>query len=111
MVTAGCDFHCTSFGQQSDDEDGICDFIGTVGDSLEIVPGVHVRGLCGVICRVAASRFQRWAVPVDDLVVGDIVAYRGRASLVCGDEWLGHFEPTVVRPANHCSARYLCCLM
>ena len=99
-IGAGVDVHRSGCCQESDDEDGIRDGVGTVGDSLEIVAGVYVRRLGGVVRRVAAGGFQGWTVPVDDLVVGDIVVYGGGTGLVCSDEWLGHFEPTIVRPAS-----------
>lgn len=98
-VGARSDSNCTSLLEQRDDVDDVIHSLPAIGTAHEVVAAVVVgRAARSGVGRVAVEVLEMAAVPVDDLLLLDVLVDRGVLGLVSGDVRLGEIEPGVVGP-------------
>ena len=96
-LAAGGDGDGTGALEEGDDVDDVVHGLPAVGTALEVVAGLVVGGTArGGIGRVAVEGAQSTAVPVDDLVLLDVVVDGRSTILVRGNEGLGELQPSIV---------------
>lgn len=87
--------------QQADHKYWVLHVFPAIRLAVEVVPTGVAPSLHSVICRVAVHSPRRWPVPVDDLVVLDILIDRLGSCLVRGNERPGQVPPPVMRHIIH----------
>lgn len=78
----GVDDDGTRGFKERNNEDLVFQAIVPVGTAIEVVPATIVSGDHGCVSGVAVESFGRGAVPVDQLILGDVGVRRGGASFV-----------------------------
>lgn len=97
-VASGCDSHSAGRLEKTDNVDNIFHGVPSVRTAHEVVLIGVGRGVVGCrISGVAVESLQVASVPVDELVLLDVLGNVGILSLVGGDVGLGEVEPAVVR--------------
>lgn len=98
-LTARLDGNGSRLGEERHDIDNIVHGLPAVGPAHEVVAAVVVcrtsgRGIGGI----TVERAESAAVPVDDLVLFDVVVDGTGAGFVRGNKGLGEIQPAVMGP-------------
>lgn len=101
-LTTGLDSNRSWLGQEGYDVDHVVHGLPTIGSAHEVVSAAIVCGSSGGgVGRVTVESAKSPAVPVDDLVLPDVVVDGRGTGLVSGNERLGKIQPSIVGPERY----------
>ena len=97
-VATGLDNDISLGGQEGNNVDSVVHGLVTIGQTLKVVTGIVVgRSSGSSVGSITVEGLEVSAVPVDELIILDVVVDLGSLGLVSSNEGLSEFQPTIVR--------------